>query len=121
MAQNWPVGVPATFEQDGYSFSSQNGALRSDMDIGPAKVRRRFTATVERHSGDIVMTKAQFNTWKTWFNSTIGQGALDFNFTHPLDGTAIVARIVTKDPPYTAAPDGQTAYIRLSLELEVLP
>jgi hypothetical protein len=121
MAQNWPVGVPSTFEQDGYSFSPQNGTLRSEMDIGPAKVRRRFTATIERHSGEIVMTKAQFNTWLSWFYNTIGYGALDFNFTHPLSGSPIVARIITKEPPFSVSPDGQTQYVRVSFEIEVLP
>lgn len=118
----WPPTVPSVLQNSGYSHDAESGVIRTDMDTGPAKTRRRFTAVTENHSGSIIMTKTQFATWKTWFVNTIMQGTLPFDMTDPLTGDTVSMRIVVDSgAPYKFAPESGTDYGVLSLKLEKLP
>ena len=105
----WPSDLPQYFEADSYSYEPGSGVIRTAMDAGPPKVRRRFTAVYNIHRGAMVMSRTQFTTYfQPFIDVTIGGGALAFDFPNPIDDgeTTIEARFLfaTGQPPYIATP-----------------
>ena len=88
MSQNWPDTLPQAFSQDGYQETLPNVTIRSEMDAGPAKSRRRFTCQVTPIKGQMVLTTAQKGYLKTFYNTTTAGGSLSFTFPH--DGADVL-------------------------------
>lgn len=81
----WPSGIPFIDNPSAFRESGPMGnVIRTPMEHGPSKTRRRFTAAVRQYSGETdVMTNAQVSTFETWFDDTIASGALSFTATNP--------------------------------------
>lgn len=115
---DWPVTLPQILLLNGYAEAPANTALRTTMDAGPAKVRRRFTAGVRPISGQILVTGVQLETLKTFYNITIQSGALRFNWVEPLDGVTSVEMRFTAEPNWVPI---SGIKLQVSLDLEILP
>ena len=113
---NWPGTLPQTLEEASYSEGLADELLRSKVDVGPAKVRRRFTAGVERLKGTITVDATGWATLRTFFYSNLAAGALPMTYTHPSTGASVQARFVT---PPTITP--RSPYMVATLDLEILP
>ena len=112
----WPVSLPQKLLISGAGGAPPDIALRSAVDAGPAKVRRRFTAGIEPVKGEMLLTYAQWSTFQTFYNATTLGGSLRFSWAHPLTSAAVEMRF-TSAPAWAA--DGRL--IKLSLSLEILP
>lgn len=113
----WDVGLPQVLLVDGASGTLPDVILRTPMDAGPAKQRRRFTAGPEPFKGHIKVTDAQFATFSTFYNTTLLGGSLRFSWTHPKTDAACEMR-------FTAAPTWSVIEpdcTRIEMSLEVLP
>lgn len=122
---DWPVELPKGFEADSYGSAPQSGVIRTEMSSGYAKVRRRFTAVITEHSGTMIMTKEQFETYFVpFFKVTIDYGTIPFDFPNPLDGgdTEIEVRWLVEggSPPYTWKQHGPGT-VSINFALEELP
>lgn len=118
----WPSTLPQTFQQQSFTENSVSGVVRTEMDTGFAKTRLRFTATPDMWQGEMVLTKEEVATFKTFFKNDIAWGALKFNFPNQYDLlTMVEARIVidTDGTPYTLVPDGESQDFKLKYTLEV--
>ena len=121
-AINWPSTLPQSFQQSSYSESPQSGLIRTNMDSGPPKVRRRFTALVTTYKGSMILTNTQVATFKSFFTSTIKYGSLSFNFPDPTNLLSTIEVLLkANDPPYNLVPDGETLDWMISFELESVP
>ena len=114
----WPASLPQDVLVEGYEETFPELALRTEMDAGPAKVRRRFTAGVRTLNVMSAMTRTQVATLDTFFATTTQGGALQFDWVHPRTGSAAALRFTR--PPMTAPEPGGQRW-RVELELEVLP
>ena len=117
----WPASLPAFVETDGFDDAFPETVVRTPMESGPAKQRRRFTAAPEPLRAGLVLTKAQHDTLKTFFVTTCKGGSLAFDWVHPISQAAASYRF--KAPP-RVAPLGQVAglaMVKASLDLEILP
>ncbi len=115
---DWPATLPDTLSLEGLSDRLPSGAIRTQMDGGPVKQRRRFTAAVEPITGSLVLTAAQTEILDAFWLTTTKMGTLSFNWTHPRKLTAVEMRFVATSPPqYTPA----GGLYSVTLELEVLP
>lgn len=115
---DWPVSLPTDVERDTYEEGFANTMIRSNMDTGKAKRRRRYTAAPKPLKVTKVLTEAQLDTFITFFEDTIAGGATKFNYTHPRTGATVeVAFVKTPDP---ARPFGVDQY-KIVMDLEVLP
>lgn len=106
--------------QKGFSESVGMNIVRSNMDAGPAKQRRRGMrpSTMDL---SFIMTTAQTQTLQTFIQTDLA-GVKRFYFKHPRLGTTIETRIV---------PQGEGEFFRLqylapdywttSLKFEILP
>jgi len=113
----WDNSLPQIFFVSGYSQSFSNVTIKSDMDAGPAKIRRRFTAGVEPVSGTMIMTAAQLATFDTFYNSTLLGGSLRFSWTKPPAHSVACEMRFVENPSWTKVEDEY----EVSLSLEVLP
>jgi hypothetical protein len=112
----WPATLPQQLEQDGYSEDLPNGVIRTNMDAGPAKVRKRYTAAVKPVSGQLVLTLTQVGILQAFFEDDCDYGASTFTWVHPSTGVAATCRFTS--PPRLSARDGNWV---ATVSFEVLP
>ncbi len=114
---SWPSTLPQYVDQDGYSQTTKNPLLRTEMDAGPAKVRLRYTAVPEEFSITLTMNKTQLETFvTTFFKNTISYGADVFTWKHPVTQANANCRFTSM---YTIAPHGLD--FKVSFSMEILP
>ena len=114
---SWPTTLPQQLFVNGYSQSFAETTIKSDMDAGPAKVRRRFTAGVEPVSGTMLLTETQLGYLRTFFVDTLLGGSLRFSWTKPPAHTTACEMRFTAPPSWTKV-EGD---YEVNLSLEVLP
>lgn len=113
----WPVTLPTKPLIAGANETPPNLSVRSQMDAGPAKVRRRFTAGERLLTCDSLMTGTQVATLDEFYLDTLGGGVLAFNWVNPRTDATVEMRFV-QPPSYR--PVGNNKYL-VSLHLEILP
>jgi len=112
---NWPATLPAPLT-DGYGEAPPDTTLRTAMDCGPDKVRRRCTAGPRLFSLRYRLTAAQVATLDTFYNTTSGSGSEPFNWTNPRTAAACEAMFLAA-PAYGAVEhEGE-----VDIQLEVRP
>ena len=118
MTAVWPPSLPQDVLVQGYDEALAENVVRTTMDAGPAKVRRRFTAGVRNFRLTVYLTRTQTDTLESFFDTTVKDGSLPFDWTHPRKQTSVTFRFVT---PPRFHPDGSGARWLTTLDLEVLP
>ena len=117
----WPASLPQKVLVDGYSEEPQSQVIRTEMDAGPKKTRRRFTAATRSIPVSMNLDLTQLDTFETFFDSDLQGGSLVFDMPHPRTGATVVMQIVG-DPPYRLTPiGGGNEYWRLAMSLEQQP
>ena len=114
---SWPGTLPEELFVSGYGQAFPDITIKSNVDAGPAKVRRRFTAGVSPVTGTMIMTAAQLTTFDTFFNTTLLGGSLRFSWTKPPAHSVACEMRFTEVPSWTKV-EGD---YEVSLSLEVLP
>ena len=119
----WPASLPRG-PKLGHKETPPRPIIRTQMDVGPAKVRPRSTADVTKfESVTLYFTRSQVATFDAFYQQTLGFGSLSFEFTHPRTGKIVDARMVNP-PEYTAMAPRQAAareIYKVDLSLEFLP
>lgn len=115
MPENWPATLPQAWLQDGYQETMPEVIVRTEMDAGPAKTRRRFTAQVTPIKARMHLTADQKGYFEAFFNTTLKGGALSFYFPHDGSDTFRFAK-----PLPALSPKGGTRWL-LDCNLEKLP
>jgi hypothetical protein len=115
---DWPGTLPAAPQLRGFEEQPANTLIRTEMDVGPAKVRRRITAGVRPHKMLFHMDAAQLEIFDQFYTDVLGDGALPFNFTHPRTGETKSFRIVSP-PTYTTEEPDEVWFV--SIEMEQMP
>jgi hypothetical protein len=115
----WPGTLPPRLLVEGYQERLPNNKLRTEMDAGPAKQRRRYTAAVRPITGAQVLTQAQVAALKTFHNTTLLGGTQPFDWTDPIPNSGLVNFRFVTEPVIDRALGG--GFYRVSYELEILP
>jgi hypothetical protein len=97
MAQSWPATVSTNILMDGYSEQLAQNTIRSQMAVGPPKVRRRGTAAPRQMIFRQNLSSTQAADWVTFHDSTTKYGSLSFTMTHPRSTASIEVRFLS--PP----------------------
>jgi len=113
----WPTSLPQEIHQNGFNIGFQNGAIRTEMETGKPFQRQRFTAAVEPFSARIWLTQDQYNTFDTFYRDTLGHGALEFDWKHPVTGEAATIRFDASSPPRLSALSGDQYQVQMNLEV----
>jgi len=88
----WPTSLPDYPLIQGYQESRQSGVVRTQMDTGPPKARRRFDATITEFQIKLRLTTSQISTLESFFEVDLDYGALRFDWTHPRTDNAVQFR-----------------------------
>ncbi len=62
----WPTSLPAP-NLSGYQLTPNAQTIRTDMEVGAARVRRRSHARLDKIRVSWIFTDAQMDTFRTWF------------------------------------------------------
>lgn len=118
----WPPGLPQSPLVASFQETLPAVALRSPMDTGPAKSRRRFTTGPTPVQLSFYMTRAQVAIFKEFHDQTCEGGALWFEWTNHRDKSAALYRF-TDEPTMTpkAASDGDGKVWQVSFPAEFVP
>ncbi|MBN9674646.1 hypothetical protein [Salipiger bermudensis] len=113
----WPASLPFFSSRSGANRQVSGGQLRSEMDFGPDKVRRRTSTTPQSRSGRMaVMTKPELDAFEAFFSVTLGEGALSFDALDTFDDTTRDFRFLGG---YSVERWGD--FFSVTAELEILP
>jgi hypothetical protein len=114
---SWPAGLPAYVLAEGYQEHAPDTLLRTPMDAGPAKARRKSTAQVWTITCQVRLTHDQRAVLDQFFVVDTASGALRFDWVHPVTRDACEMRF-TERPVYQAR---GPVHLVASLALEILP
>lgn len=64
----WPTTLPAP-KLSGYQLQPVSPSLRTDMEVGAPRSRRRSYARNDRVGVSWLMTDAEFSAFRTWFDA----------------------------------------------------
>lgn len=79
----WPEGLPQVIILDGLEASRKNAVIRTEMDAGPAKARRRYTVATKIFTGSIVVSENQRRILESWYDTVLGGGVRRFIMKDP--------------------------------------
>ena len=134
----WPSTLPQYLLTRNYKETAPTLAIRTQMDAGPAKMRRRFTANARPISGMLLLNEYQLAVLDEFFLNDCQGGAQSFCWTMqrrlsdsdssadsnaPLDSDAPVPSFppmtfrFVKPPAYADSGDGKNYEVTLSLEI----
>ena len=93
--------------------------LESQVDRGPPKQRRLSTAGARPVSVVFRMTRAVYaDDFLPFFQDTLKDGALWFNWTEPLSGAAVEAQFVGGSPPVARPVAGGRVHVAAQLRVK---
>lgn len=120
--RSWPSDLPDEQFED-LNYNPGSGRIRTSMDQGPAKQRKRFTAVPKFIQLDMYLDGDQLQSFETWFEDTLDHGVLDFDWEHPVDDTTVEMRFV-ENPKWSlekGAEDPSNRLWKATFKLEILP
>lgn len=110
---NWPSQLPAPLINT-LRETSPDGTIRTQMDKGVDKVRRRTTANVRDLSFTLRLMPGQVDILDQFY---IDVQALSFDYTHPRTGELVTARFASA-PSFS---ERGLAVYDAQVNLEILP
>lgn len=117
----WPVSLPQK-QFIGLSEQREDARVRTEMDAGPAKMRRRFTAASRLFSIPIALDGQQRQDFDTFYITTLQEGVLSFDWEDPVNDATVTFRF--REPPELRLIVGGTTTTRRwrgVIALEILP
>ncbi len=90
----WPVeGLPQNFQQSGFTESSGNNIIETQMASGPYKRRRRTTQTNESVNASMIMSSTERSNFIAFHRERLMDGVHPVKFT--LGGGELIAFILS--------------------------
>lgn len=115
--ESWPVGLQQLLNEDNFTVAIGDVTSRSDMDVGLAKVRARYTVGIDVYTTSINFDIDDYDTFTTFYKTLINNGVDPFTFDDPLTGTEGTFRFA--EAPQIAPLGGRT--FRVTMKWEKLP
>lgn len=120
MTAAWPAELPEPLS-DGYGLQPDAAFIRTDMDSGPARQRRRFSAQPPtRVPAAWLMSEYQLAVFEGWYESTIAAGA-DWFTVPSRNGLALQQLEARFATPWQAAFRVPSWQVSATLELRTRP
>jgi len=117
MAESFPNELQDLLNQAGFTQQFGKTTIRSTVDVGPAKIRSRFTKEIDRFSCSIDLEKDDYSILSTFYKTTLNNGVRTFNYNHPMTGVESEFRFV--EPPSITPIGG--LWFKVGLSWEEMP
>jgi hypothetical protein len=79
----WPLSLPQRGLARGYTeIPDPNATIRSPVEVGPAKLRPRYSVTARLFTIPLVLDVTQLATLDAFWESTLAFGSLPFDWIH---------------------------------------
>lgn len=115
MAAAWPASLPQRALARGYTEAPDPTiTIRSSVEVGPAKLRPRYSVATRIFTIPLVLTVAQLDTLDLFWTSTLSFGSLPFDWVH-------MRTLAAYSYQFRAYPDPQVLsgrHFRVDLALE---
>lgn len=115
---SWPATLPQSPLARSYQEVPPNNLLRTAMDVGPDKIRKRTTSEVRRFSFSMFFTQAQIEILDDFVQSTISGGVDSFTWKNHRTDDAATVRLVGI-PSYRELGGGN--FYTVGMTIEELP
>lgn len=79
----WPESLPQVLRLDGLQGKPKRNVIRTQMDAGPQKQRRRYTVNTKDFNGTLILTETQRRIFDSFYKNTIADGSLRFLMKDP--------------------------------------
>lgn len=112
----WPITLQQCLNADDFQMDKGNAVVRTDMDVGPAKMRNRSTKSVDQYTGSIFAGLDALADLEDFYTTVLSHGTLPFLFTDPITNTQRTFRFIQ---PYSVRPLGGVQF-RVSFKWERL-
>lgn len=99
MAETWPLGTELNVS--GFGQKQQANTIRTTMEAGVDKLRRRYSSPIRNVSGSLILSFDDYETLEDFYNVTLAGGVLSFNFPDQATGVLYEHRFL-ETPSYTA-------------------
>lgn len=116
---SWPLALQQKIEVAGFQMAYGNTRISTDMSVGPAKVRSRFTDAIDIYQCQITLDFDEKATFDTFYKTTLGNGSLPFTFTDPFSETEETFRFLPGQDPVIRPLGGRK--FTLSMAWEKMP
>jgi len=120
-SESWPASLP----QDAFvslNVKKQDGRIRTQMDAGPPKMRRKYTAVREIVNHSMIMDGADKKTLDNFWENNLNGGVERFDWSDPTTDNTVEFRFVE---PYGAkllsGGDSDSRQWEISMTLEIMP
>jgi hypothetical protein len=113
----WPISLQQKLDVAGFQLRLGNTRIATDMDVGPAKIRSRFTDAVDGYDCQVLLDFTDIATFKTFYKTTLGNGTLPFLFVDPTTEVESVFRFVPGQDPIIRPIGGRVFQLSMSWEL----
>lgn len=111
---SWPISLQQKLNADSFQMKYGKTALRTDMEVGPAKVRSRFTDAVDLYTCSVLLDMTEKTTFDTFFKTTLNNGINSFLFNDPFTGSPATFRF--SDEPTLRPLGGLTFQLSMAWE-----
>ena len=113
---SWPVTLQQKLEVNGFQKSMGNTRVFTDMAVGPAKVRSRFTDAVDVYTCQVTLDFDDVATFEQFYKTTLGNGSLPFTFADPFTGVDREFRFSPSQDPVIRPLGGRVFTLNMSWE-----
>lgn len=119
MSVNWPAALPSV-NLTGWKYQRKSSILKSDMEIGPPKRRKRSTSHWAVLTGTLDLTQAQFEAFAAFVETDLKGGIEYINWPDFISGTTKPAALSvdSKGELYTVTQTSENTF-RVQLKLEI--
>lgn len=113
---NFPAACAAKIQREGYKETPPDTSIRSSMDTGPDKVRRRSSAGTRNIAFQMFLSDEELDILDDFYVNDAKECSVPFDFISLRSGSTVSCR-------FTAAPDYDRdgPYWRVNASLEILP
>lgn len=119
----WAPGLPQLPLTDGFSLTiGRSEVIKTDMDTGPGKRRRRSLSAPRPMKVTMVLTIEQVLLFEDWYDNTIMGGVKPFSWINPVTQKEEYFQITDPTQRPTITPEnGAGQHFLLSLDLSIIP
>lgn len=90
----WPSELPDKVQVSGFGIETGNTVIESEMEVGPAKVRKHSTTDNDTMSISFLIPFSDYSLMDLFFKNTLAGGSIFFQYNHPITQEPTVFRWV---------------------------